>query len=64
MLSLTRASLDPSQTGLYFADGGRAVLAAIARSGEPVLPLTSWIIGQGSGIPLTAEAYFEVRALA
>jgi amidase len=31
-------------SSLYFPDGGREVLGLLEKSGEPVLPLTKWII--------------------
>ena len=31
-------------SSLYFADGGEADIAAIEESGEPLLPLTEWIV--------------------
>ncbi|ORX39578.1 amidase signature domain-containing protein [Kockovaella imperatae] len=33
----------------YFTDGGKRVREAIKASGEPILPLTQWILDQGAG---------------
>ncbi|KAM0263954.1 hypothetical protein ACHAQJ_000989 [Trichoderma viride] len=37
-------------SSLYFTDGGEADIAVMAESGEPLLPLTEWIIKQNPGV--------------
>ncbi|UKZ71116.1 uncharacterized protein TrAtP1_012079 [Trichoderma atroviride] len=37
-------------SSLYFTDGGEADLAVMAESGEPLLPLTEWIIKDNPGV--------------
>ncbi|KAF2103321.1 amidase family protein [Rhizodiscina lignyota] len=47
---------------LYFPDGGEAVLNLIHESGEPVLPLTEWIINQPGVKNLTMHEYWALCA--
>lgn len=45
---------------LYWTDGGKAVLQRISESGEPVLPLTDWIIDQPGVKDLTMHEYWRL----
>jgi hypothetical protein len=53
-------SPDP-QHELYFVDGGEYVRARAAASGEPVLPLTEWVITLPSVKNHTVHELWEVR---
>ncbi|KAJ7753941.1 amidase signature domain-containing protein [Mycena maculata] len=46
---------------LYFPDGGARVRARIARSGEPVLPLTEWVITRPTVKYHTLEELWELN---
>ncbi|KAM7186612.1 acetamidase [Naviculisporaceae sp. PSN 640] len=46
-------------SSLYFTDGGAADLSAMAESGEPILPLTNWIINQTPGVKNLSRAELE-----
>ncbi|KAK8843495.1 hypothetical protein IAR55_007155 [Kwoniella newhampshirensis] len=48
-------------SSLYFTDGGEAVKAAAAESGEPLLPLTEWIIKQNSKVRTPHEHWDLVK---
>ncbi|KAL6903266.1 amidase signature domain-containing protein [Trichoderma evansii] len=37
-------------SSLYFTDGGEADIAVMAESGEPLLPLTEWVIKDNPGV--------------
>ncbi|KAH7009617.1 amidase signature domain-containing protein [Ilyonectria destructans] len=45
----------------YWPDGGRAVKARLAATGEPMFPLTQWIIKDAEGAELTASGVLEQR---
>lgn len=47
---------------LYFPDGGKRCLDVIKESGEPVLPLTQWIIDQPGVKELTIHEYWSLVA--
>ncbi|CAK9786273.1 putative amidase [Cutaneotrichosporon oleaginosum] len=47
---------------LYWLDNGKMVYDHIAASGEPIVPLTDWIIQQAGGVDRTKEQAFEIVA--
>ncbi|GHJ84115.1 hypothetical protein NliqN6_0517 [Naganishia liquefaciens] len=42
---------------LYFCDAGQRMKAQCVASGEPVLPLTQWIVDQAGSEPVTLQQY-------
>lgn len=49
-------------TKLYWLDNGKMVYEQIAKTGEPVVPLTDWIISQGGGVDRPKEEAYGVVA--
>ncbi|KAJ9092883.1 hypothetical protein QFC20_007256 [Naganishia adeliensis] len=47
-------------SSLYFCDGGQRMKVQCAASGEPVLPLTEWIVSQAAEEPVTLQQYSEL----
>lgn len=48
---------------LYFPDGGFRIRSHAAASGEPVLPLTEWVLGQRGVQPNSVQDVWKVRRL-
>lgn len=46
-------------SSLYFTDGGAADLTVMAESGEPILPLSNWIINQTPGVKNLSRTELE-----
>ncbi|EXJ93382.1 hypothetical protein A1O1_01774 [Capronia coronata CBS 617.96] len=47
-------------SGLYFPDGGEAILAPIKESGEPIMPLTKFIVEQPNVKNRTMHEYWDL----
>ena len=50
--------------GLYWPDGGKEVRDLIEGAGEPMLPLTEWIINEGGNKELTQAELWKVSRTA
>ena len=51
-------------SALYFPDGGEDTMRPLLESGEPILPLTDFIIKDQARVkPLTMHEYWKVRTL-
>ncbi|KAK4061744.1 hypothetical protein Trihar35433_9344 [Trichoderma harzianum] len=46
-------------SSLYFTDGGDADIAVMAESGEPLLPLTKWIMKENPGVKKLSRSELE-----
>ncbi|KAM7202218.1 acetamidase [Rhypophila sp. PSN 637] len=46
-------------SSLYFTDGGAADMSVMAVSGEPILPLTNWIINETPGVKNLTRSELE-----
>jgi hypothetical protein len=58
----TKYLIHCDQSSLYFCDGGQRMKAQCAASGEPVLPLTEWVVSQAGTEPVTLQQYSKVGA--
>jgi hypothetical protein len=51
------------QHRLYFPDGGKRMRDLAALSGEPILPLSEWVLAQGDKESYDLPGLWEVRRI-